>query len=87
MIKNDPSLADKALSILMGWDTHVSERSKPLRDMWVQIIKTRDWGVATEDSERGSQLRQASPMSILLPSSVRLEIIRQVRKLKDEQHA
>ena len=87
MIQRDPSLADKALAILMRWDMRVSERSKPLRDVWVQIIKTRDWGTAVEDTERGNQLRQASPMAILLPSSVRLGIIRQVRKLKDEQHA
>lgn len=87
MIQNDPSLADKALSILMRWDTHVSSCSKPLRDKWVQIIRERDWALATEESERGNQLRQASPMAVLLPNSVRFEIIRKVRTLKDQQHA
>lgn len=87
MIQADPSLTDKALEILARWDTHVSVRSKPLRDRWIQIIKSRDWACAIEDSERGNQLRQASPMATLLPNPVRLAIIRQVRKLKDEQHA
>ena len=87
MIQTDPSLADKALSILMRWDTHVSACSKPLRDRWVKIINERDWVLATEESERGNQLRQASPMAVLLTNSARFAIIRQVKKLKDEQHA
>lgn len=83
MIHHDPALADKALAILARWDTHVSSRSKPLRDRWVQIIKERDWALAVEDSELGNQLRQASPMACLLPNDVRLAIIAQMRQLKD----
>jgi hypothetical protein len=52
-----------------------------LRAAWVQIIQDRDWAAALEESERGNQLRQASPMATLLPNSVRLAIIRQVRDL------
>lgn len=58
-------------------------RSKPLRDRWVRIINERDWGLATEESEVGNQLRQASPLAILLPNQVRFDIIRHVRELKD----
>lgn len=83
MIHTDPSLADRALSILLRWDSNVSSRSKPLRDRWLQIIKERDWALAVEDSELGNQLRQASPMACLLPNEVRFAIIAHVRKLKD----
>lgn len=81
MILANPALADRALATLSRWDTHVSPRSKPLRDAWVQIIQDRDWAAALEESERGNQLRQASPMATLLPNSVRLAIIRQVRDM------
>lgn len=87
LIEVEPSLSEKALGILARWDTHVSARSKPLRDAWVQIITNRDWHAALEESERGNQLRQASPLSILLPNDVRLSIIKQVRALKDAAHA
>lgn len=87
MLQADPALADKALSILKRWDEHVSGCSKSLRDRWQQIISERDWDSALEESERGNQLRQASPLAILLPNGVRLEIIRLIRKERDAAHA
>lgn len=87
LVEATPSLAHQLLETLARWDAHVSARSKPLRDRWVHIIQQHDWALATEESERGNQLRQASPMATVLPASTRLEIIRQVRQLKDQQHA
>lgn len=83
MLKDDPSLAARAFDALERWDKTMSTHSKPLKDRWVQIIRDKDWSLATEDSELGNQLRQASPLAILLPNDVRLGIISQVRKLKD----
>lgn len=87
MLQSDPTLESKALEILARWDAGVSTRSKPLRDEWVKIISSRDWALALEESERGNQIRQASPLACLLPNQVRLEIIRIVRALKDQCHA
>lgn len=87
MVEANPALIKKLLEILSRWDTHVSARSRPLRERWMQIVRERDWTLATEDSERGNQLRQASPMAVLLPNDVRMRIIRQVRKLKEQQRA
>jgi len=87
MVEANPSLTDKLLEILSRWDTHVSVASRPLRQKWVQIIKERDWSLATEESDLGNQLRQASPMAVILPNDVRLGIIRRVRELKDHQSA
>lgn len=87
MLQADPALAEKALSILKRWDGHVSGCSKTLRDRWHQIISEGDWDSALEESERGNQLRQASPLAILLPNGVRLEIIRMIKKERGAAHA
>lgn len=79
MLESDPSLANRALATLARWDGHVAKRSKPLRDRWVQIITTRDWALALEKSERGNQLRQASPLATLLPEDVRLKVLRSLK--------
>jgi hypothetical protein len=63
-------------SILEAFNTHVSVRSKPLRDEWVRILNERDWVTALGANERGNQLRQASPLACLLPTKRRLAIIR-----------
>jgi hypothetical protein len=83
MILAEDTLAEKTLAVLARWDTHVSTSSKPLRDTWVEIITKRDWAKALEVSERGNQLRQASPLGTILPNEVRLGIIRKMRVLKD----
>lgn len=83
MLLEDPSLGEKALAILARWDEHVCARSKHLRDQWVRIISDRDWSQALEESERGNQLRQSSPLSILLPNDVRLEIIRAIKRERE----
>ena len=83
MIEANPELADRALATLERWDKTASVHSKPLRDRWVEIIKSRDWSAATEESERGNQLRQASPLSCLLPNEVRLAIITANKRSSD----
>lgn len=79
MLEADPSLQIKALATLERWDSFVSIRSKTLRDCWMQIIKTKDWDLALEQSERGNQLRQASPLATLLPRAVRMAILQSLR--------
>ena len=79
LLDAEPALANIALASLIRWDEHVSPRSKPLREQWFRIIKNKDWALALEESERGNQLRQASPLTTLLPQAVRLEIIRSLR--------
>ncbi|WP_312026604.1 hypothetical protein, partial [Ralstonia pseudosolanacearum] len=81
MVRADPSLEARALEILERWGTVAPIRSKPLRDEWKRIIAERDWGLALEDSDRGQQLRRVSPMTILLPEQVRLDIIQSARAM------
>lgn len=84
LLEADPALADQALATLERWDKHVSSHSKPLRDRWVQIIISKDWALALEQSEQGKQLRQASPLATLLPQAVRMEILRSMRSEDNE---
>ncbi len=87
LILEDPTLAERAQEILSRWDCHVGVRLRPLRDEWVQIISNKGWDLALGDSERGNQLRQASPLAVLLPNKRRVEIIRSVKKLREQGHA
>lgn len=80
LMRSDEALIQRALDILARWDTHVSASSKPLRDEWVRILRERDWELALSVSERGNQLRQASPVACVLPTERRLEIIRATSK-------
>lgn len=80
LMRSDETLIQQALDRLARWDTHVSTCSKPLRDEWVRILQERDWALALSVSERGNQLRQASPVSCVLPNERRLEIIRATSK-------
>ncbi len=79
MLQADPRLLNNALSILKRWDGHVPAYSKPLHYEWKVTIAQHDWTSALEESERGNQLRQASTLAILLPTEVRLQIIRATR--------
>jgi hypothetical protein len=76
LMRADETLIQRALDILARWDTHCCVNSKPLTDEWVRILREQDWELALSVSERGNQLRQASPVACVLPFERRLEIIR-----------
>ena len=86
LMRADESLIQRALDLMARWDTHVSVSSKHLRDEWVRILRERDWDLALSVSERGNQLRQASPVSCVLPNERRLEIIRATATHRDQLH-
>lgn len=86
LMRADETLIQRALDILARWDTHVSVSSKPLRDEWVRILLDRDWASALSASERGNQLRQASPLACLLPTERRRKIIRATATHRDQLH-
>lgn len=78
MMQADPALIERAQGILERW---YSERTEPylLWDEWRRILRDRDWETALSTSEWGSQIRQASPVSCVLPEEKRLEIIWECR--------
>ena len=88
LMRSDDALIQRALGILARWDKTMGVRSKPLRDEWARIIveRERDWELALSTSERGNQLRQASPVSCVLPTERRLKIIRATSIHRDHLH-
>lgn len=82
MLRDNPALTQNALSTLERWRSGADPRSFPLMDEWRRILLEGDWDSALEETERGNQLRQASPLSTLLPNDVRLNIISEVKNLK-----
>jgi hypothetical protein len=87
LLREDPSLVTRLQETLSRWSTRDDPNSRPLLQRWIDIVAARDWDAATADTEKGRQLRQASPMATLLPQETRLEIIRKVKALKERARA
>jgi transcriptional regulator with XRE-family HTH domain len=82
LMKVDPALTSRALQTLGRWRKGGDPRTWSLWDEWERILVTGDWKTALQESERGNQLRQASPLATLLPSETRMQIIAYVKSLK-----
>ena len=83
MVIDNPDLETRLLQTLDRWSQTIDRSTITLLADWYDIIRDRQWDRALAITERGNQIRQASPMATLLPNHVRLDIIRQMRKLKD----
>ena len=75
VLRDNPDRAGWAIEVLDRWEARDPEsRTQPLWDEWRRIIVGRLWEVAVEDSDRGQQLRQASPLGFVLEPHVRERI-------------
>ena len=83
LLERDPALIEKVKATLAHWLVQGDPHTRPLWLQWQEILDRLDWAAAIEDSERGQQLRQASPLATVLPEDVRLGILRQVRGAHD----
>lgn len=83
LLREDPSLVERLEQTLARWKQRDDPNSRPLLKRWNRIVAERDWGAAIADTEDARQLRQASPLSTLLPQETRLAIIRKVKALKE----
>jgi len=73
LLHRDPNLIDRLRASLERWRETADPRTLRLFDQWQQIIELRDWPSALSPSERGAQLRQASPMATLLDQQTRMQ--------------
>lgn len=74
-----PELLPQVRATLDHWDRVAPLASKPLRDEWRRILDRCDWSTALERSDRGQQLRQASPLGRALDAHTRWAIIRRCK--------
>lgn len=86
MLRDNPALAAKALSVLSRWESVADTRSTRLRETWREIILQRRWDEAVEESERGNQLRQASPLGFVLPVQTRDDIMKRFTSARYSEH-
>lgn len=80
-MREDPSLVQRALATLRRWMSTTDPRNEPLLPEWKRILEDEDWDSALQETERGDQLRRASPMVTVLPPAVRMGILGHLREL------
>jgi transcriptional regulator with XRE-family HTH domain len=79
LLRSHPELAGKAAATLHRWRSTVDPRTAPLLDEWDRILATQDWAAALARTEKGNQLRQASPLTTLLPPNTRAAVLARAR--------
>lgn len=82
LVRQKPELISSALEILEKWRASGSTNSRALFDEWSVILRRRDWRRVLARTRRSKELRQASPLTVLLPSEVRERVLEEVRLLK-----
>lgn len=82
LLQSDPALVQRVTDTLDRWMAASDSNSQPLLQEWRELIARGKWARALQRDERARELRQASPLTTILPESVRLGIIRKVKKWK-----
>lgn len=82
LVRQQPELISSALGTLEKWRESGSANSRALFDEWSVILHRRDWRRVLARTRRSKQLRQASPLTVLLPQEVRERVLEEVRQLK-----
>ncbi|WP_341909120.1 helix-turn-helix transcriptional regulator [Polaromonas sp. YR568] len=83
MLKKEPALIAHAQETLEKWRATGNSSSRVLWDEWSVILHRRDWRRALARTRRSNELRQASPLPVLLPPETRARVLDQVRQLKE----
>lgn len=82
-IERDPALLVKAKNTVNQWlQSHPNSRTASLWRDWAQMLQDGTWKKMQGSTQRGQQLRQASPLPTVLPESVRQDVLAQVQALK-----
>jgi transcriptional regulator with XRE-family HTH domain len=83
LVKADAALRVQASGVLQQWlDADPASRSALLWREWQQILQKGAFRRATGRSVHAQQLRQASPLTTVLPAEVRQSILSEVSQLK-----
>jgi transcriptional regulator with XRE-family HTH domain len=82
LMKKQPELVDQAMAVLDDWRKSGPSHSRFLWDEWSVILHRRAWRKALSHTARSQELRQASPVTSVLPQETRQRILNEVRQLK-----
>ena len=82
LMRKQPELIQQALDTLDRWRQEGSSHSQFLWDEWSVILHRRAWRRALSQTKRAKELRQASPLTVVLPPEVRQRILDEVQRVK-----
>ena len=85
-IHQHPDLLQKAIASVdrqIESSQTTPNRSLPLLKKWRQILEDKNWRKVLASTQTAAQLRQASPITVLLPQEVRMKLLADVRELKN----
>lgn len=81
-VRADPALLQQAQATLERWLQGGQSRSSSLWKEWQTILALGQWRKALGRTRRAQELRQASPLTTVLPEDVRQNILAQVSELR-----
>jgi len=81
VLRSAPEKAGRVLEVLARWEATGDPHTKPLWAEWRRIIEAQLWHLAVEESDRGQQLRQASPLGFVLDENQRATIFDRFRRI------
>lgn len=82
LVRADPALLHQAQTTLDRWLQSGPPRSSSLWKEWQDILVQGKWRKALGRIRRAQELRQASPLTTVLPEAVRKNILAQVNDLR-----
>ena len=80
VLREHPEKAARALEVLTRWQAGGDVHTTPLWEEWRRIIEGELWDLAVQDSDRGQQLRQASPLGFVLTEDQRNTVAQRFRR-------
>jgi transcriptional regulator with XRE-family HTH domain len=83
LMRKQPQLIQLALDTLDRWRQGDTSRSQFLWDEWTVILQRKAWRRALSQTKRARELRQASPLTVVLPTETRQRILDEVQRLKN----
>lgn len=86
LLQGNPALIQRVIDTLDRWMATSDSNSRPLLEEWRDLIARGKWARALERNEHARELRQASPLTTVVPDDVRLDIIRKVKAWKGRRN-
>jgi len=82
LVRADPALLRQAQETLDRWLGAGSSRTSNLWSEWQEILREGRWRRILGKTRRAQELRQASPLTAVLPEPVRQNVLAQVGQLR-----
>mgnify|MGYP000974592498 FL=1 len=82
LVKKDPDRIKEAQQVLERWMATAGPHCRPLFEKWMAILRNRQWSKVLGRNRNAQELRQSSPLTVLLPKGTREQALESVSRLK-----